>query len=193
MCKPPPWIKTQNCPVNTPQSIAEKLSGIMCPVLSGRALPSREDVCTEQPVEINQDHNIHQHHGGEKVCTMIQPGVIVDNVPGEVELCAQTKYDIGQEVDKLVDVVHGRRLSTSQLQHQPQVQSDTVDFYKQSYYSTGYIQLSIEGVQETTNHLRRKETQTGGAFLTSKQYPGWTSFILIVFLVCVCSFLQGTL
>lgn len=43
----------------------------------------------------------------------------MDNVPGEVELCAQTKHDIGQEVDKLVDVVHGRGLSACQLQHQP--------------------------------------------------------------------------
>lgn len=142
----------------------------MCPVLSGRALPPREDVCTEQPVEINQDHNIHQHHGHEKVCTMIQPGVIVENVPGEVELCAQTKHDISQEVDKLVDVVHGRELSARQLQHQPQVQSDTVDLYKQSYYSTSYVQLSIEGVQETPNHLKRRETQAGGGVLTTNNY-----------------------
>lgn len=115
----------------------------------------------------------------------------MDNVPSEVELCAQTKCDIGQEVGKLVDVVHGRGLSACQLQHQPQVQGNTVDLYKQSYYSTGYIQLSVEGVQKTPNHLKRRETQTGGVVLTIS----WLDYLLffLVFLVCVCLFLQGTL
>lgn len=135
----------------------------MCPVLSRRALPRREEVSTEQPVEINQHHNIHHHHGGEKVSTVVQPGVIVDDVPGEVELCAQAKRDIGQEVGKFVDLVHVGGLSARQLQHQPQVQGDTVDLYEESYYSSGYIQLSVEGVQETPDHLKGRETQIGGA------------------------------
>lgn len=132
-------------------------------VLSHRVLPPGEEVGTEQAVEINQDHNIHRHHGAEKVSTMVQPGVIVEDVPGEVELCAQAKCDIGQEVGELIDVVHGGGLSACQLQQQPQVQGDAVDLHKQSYYSTGYIQLGVEGVQETRGHLKRRETQIGGA------------------------------
>lgn len=83
---------------------------------------------------------------------MVQPGVVVDDVPGEVELCAQTKCDVGEEVGELVDVVRGGGLNSRQLQHQPQVQGDAVDLYKESYHSTGYIQLSVEGVEETSNH-----------------------------------------
>lgn len=139
----------------------------MCAVLSHRVLPPGEEVRTEQAVEINQDHNIHHHHGDEKVSTVVQPGVIAEDVPGEVELCAQTKCDIGQEVGKLIDVVHGGGLSVCQLQQQPQVQGDAVDLHKQSYHSTGYIQLSVERVQETRGHLKRRETQIGGAFFFS--------------------------
>jgi len=124
----------------------------MHPVLSHIALTMREEVCTEQAVEINQDHNIHHHHGDEKVTAVVQPGVIVDNVPGEVELGAQTESNVGEEVGEFVDVVHGGGLSAGQLQHQPQVQGDTVDLYKESYHSAGYIQLSVEGVQETPDH-----------------------------------------
>lgn len=74
---------------------------------------------------------------------MVQPGVILDDVPGEVELGAQTKHDVSEEVGKFVDVKHGGRLSTSQLQHQPQVKRDAVDFHKEGNHSTGYIQLSV--------------------------------------------------
>lgn len=106
-CKLSPLIKTQNSPVKLPQSITEKLSGVMCPVLSHRVLPPGEEVSTKQAVEINHDHNIHHYHGGEKVSTMVQPGVIVEDVPGEVELRAQTKCDVGQQVGKFIDPVHG--------------------------------------------------------------------------------------
>lgn len=99
---------------------------------------------------------------------MVQPGVIVDNVPGEVELCAQTKCDVGQQVGELVDVVHGGGLGTSQLQHQPQVEGHTVDLHEEGYHSTGYIQLSVQGVQESPDHLQRGETQIDGAVVTSK-------------------------
>lgn len=124
----------------------------MCPVLSRGALTPREEVSAEQAVEINQDHDIHHHHGEEKVCTVVQPGVVVDDVPGEVELCAQAERDVGEEVGEFIDVVHGGGLSARQLQHQPQVQGDTVDLHKESDYSAGYIQLSVEGVQETPDH-----------------------------------------
>lgn len=79
----------------------------MHPVLSHIALTVREEVGTEQAVEINEDHNIHRHHGDEKVSTMVQPGVIVDNVPGEVELGAQTESNVGEEVGEFVDLEHG--------------------------------------------------------------------------------------
>lgn len=83
----------------------------------------------------------------------------MDDVPGEVELGAQPKRYVGEEVDEFVDVVHGGGLSTRQFEHQPQVQSDTVDLHKESDYSAGYIQLSVEGVEETPDHLRRRWTQ----------------------------------
>lgn len=82
----------------------------------------------------------------------------MDDVPGEVELGAQTKRDVGEEVGKFVDVVHGGGLSTCQFKHQPQVQGNTVDLHKESDYSASYIQLSVEGVQETPDHLRRRWT-----------------------------------
>lgn len=124
----------------------------MCPILCHITLVPGEEVCTEQAVEINQDHDIHQNHGDEEVTTAVQPGVVVDDVPGEVELGAQTKHDVGEEVGELVDVVHGRGLSARQLQHQPQVKGDAVDLHKESNYSTGNVQLSVEGVQETPDH-----------------------------------------
>lgn len=139
----------------------------MCPVLSHRALTPGEEVSTEQAVEINHDHNIHHHHGDQKVSTVIQPGIIVDDVPGEVELCAQTKRDVGEEVGEFVDVVHGGGLSARQLQHQPHVQGDTVDLYKESHHSTGYIDLSVEGVQETPDYLKRRQTKRGAGVFTS--------------------------
>lgn len=67
----------------------------MYPVRSHRALTPGEEVSTQQAVEIDQDHDIHYYHGEEKVSTVIQPGVIVHDVPGEVELCAQAKCDVG--------------------------------------------------------------------------------------------------
>lgn len=124
----------------------------MCPVLSHRLLIPGEEVSTEQAVEIDQDHNVHHHYGDEKATTVVQPGVIVDNVPGEVELGDQTKHDVGEQVGVFVDVVQGGGLNARQLQHQSQVQSDTVDLYEESYHSAGYIQLSVEGVQETPDH-----------------------------------------
>lgn len=52
---------------------------------------------------------------------MVQPGVVVKEVPGEVELCAQAERHVGQEVGKLVELVEGGGLSAHQLQHHPQV------------------------------------------------------------------------
>lgn len=63
----------------------------------------------------------------------------MDDEPREVALGAQTKRDVGEQVGKLVDAVDGGRLSTRQLQHQPQVQGDTVDLHEEGDYSAGYI------------------------------------------------------
>lgn len=88
----------------------------------------------------------------------------MDDVPGEVKLGAQTERDVGEDVEEFVVVVHGGGLSSRQLQHQPQVQGDTVDLYEESYHSAGYIQLRVEGVQETRNHLRRRRRETNSVF-----------------------------
>lgn len=88
----------------------------------------------------------------------------MDDVPGEVELCAQAKRDVGQKVGKFVDVVHCGGLSACQLQHQPQMKGDTVDLHKQSYDSTRDIQLSVEAVQEAPDHLQK--THTGNLLIS---------------------------
>lgn len=73
-------------------------------------------------------------------------------VPGEVELCAQAKCDVGQQVGEFVDLVDGGGLALGQLQHQPQVEGDAVDLHEEGYDGTGYVQLSVQGVQETRDH-----------------------------------------
>lgn len=89
---------------------------------------------------------------------MLQPGVVVEDVPGEVELCAQAEQHVGQQVDKFVDVVEGGVLSTRQLQHQPQVQGDAVDLHEQRDDGAGDVHLSVEAVQEAPDHLERSKT-----------------------------------
>lgn len=140
-------------------SVSEKLFRVLRSVLPCRALLSEEQISAEQPVEINQDHDVHDHHGGQKESAVVQPRVIVDDVPGEVELCAQAKCDVGQQVGKFVDVEDGGRLALGQLQHQPQVEGYAVDLHKESYDGTGYVQLSVQGVQETRDHLKIRGTQ----------------------------------
>ena len=132
----------------------------MSPVLSHVALTPREEVRTDQAVEINQDHDIHHHHAEEEVSTVVHPGVVVQDIPGEVQLGAHTKQDVGEEVDEFVDVEDGGRLSGGQFQHQPQVQRDTVDLHEEGDDGAGYVQLSEEGVQETPDHLGRRRRHT---------------------------------
>lgn len=93
----------------------------MYTVLSHKVFFPRKEVSAKQTVEINKNHDIHHHDGGQKVSTVLQEGVVAGEVPGEVELSTQAKGDVGDHVDELVDVVQGRVLSTRQLQHQPQV------------------------------------------------------------------------
>lgn len=81
------------------------------------------------------------------------------DVPGEVELCAQAKCDVGQQVGEFVDLVDGGGLALGQLQHQPQVEGDAVDLHEEGYDGTGYVQLSVQGVQETRDHLQRDTHQ----------------------------------
>lgn len=122
------WRETKRCvhsqtraPVNFPQSVAQELFAAMRPILLFQAFPRREEVGTEQSVEINQDHDVHHHQGDQEVAAVLQPGVVVEDVPGEVELCAEAEQHIRHEVGELVDVVEGGGLSARQLQHQPQV------------------------------------------------------------------------
>lgn len=88
---------------------------------------------------------------------MFQWVVVLNDVPGEVELGAQSEYDVSEEVGELVDVVKGGVLSACQLQHQPHVQGDAVDLHKEGNHSAGYVQLSVEGVHETPDHLWTKQ------------------------------------
>lgn len=90
-------------------------------VLSHTALTPAEEVGTYQAVEVNGDHHIHHHHGDQEVSTVVQPGVVVDDVPGEIELSAESKGDVCEEVGKLVELVDGGGLSIGQFQHQPHV------------------------------------------------------------------------
>lgn len=84
---------------------------------------------------------------------MLQRVVVLNDEPGEVELGAQTERDVGEEVDELVDVIGDGGLSARQLQHQPQVQGDAVHLHEEGDHSPSYVQLSVEGVQETPDHL----------------------------------------
>lgn len=140
-------------------SVSKKLFGVLRPILLCRALLPEEQVGAQQPVEINEHHDVHDHYGGQEVSAVVQPGVIVDDVPGEVELCAQAKCDVGQQVGKFVDLVGGGGLALGQLQHQPQVEGDAVDLHEEGYDGTGYVQLSVQGVQEARDHLQRDTHQ----------------------------------
>lgn len=135
-----------------PKSIIEELFVGVSPVLPHVALTPREEISTDQAVEINQHHNIHRHHAEQEVPAVVHPGVIVQDVPGEVELGAQTKQDVGEEVGEFVDVVQGGGLSAGQFQQQPQVKRDTVHLHEESDDSAGDIQLSEERVRETPDH-----------------------------------------
>lgn len=152
----------QSCKPLT-RSVAEKLLGVVVvrAVLSHVPLASGKEVSTEQTVEINHHHDVHHHHGDEEVPAVVHPGVVVDDVPSEVELGAEAKHDIGEEVGNFVDVVYGGGLSVGQLQHQPQVQGDAVDLHEEGDQSTGNVELGVEGVQETPDHLETEHYGEG--------------------------------
>lgn len=146
------WQKCHNLNSSRSSSVSEKLFRVLRPVLPCRALLPDEQIGAEQPAEISEDHDVHGHYAGQEVSAVIQPGVIVGEVPGEVELCAQAKCDVGQQVGEFVDLVDGGGLALGQLQHQPQVEGDAVDLHEEGYDGTGYVQLSVQGVQETRDH-----------------------------------------
>lgn len=158
----PTCFKMQSSPINLPRSIAQELPAAVRPVLLLRAFPRREEVGAEQPVEINEDHDVHHHQGDQEVPAVVQPGVVVEDVPGEVELCAEAEQDVGQEVGVFVDVVEGGGLGARQLQHQTQVQGDAVDLHEERDDGAGDVQLSVQAIQEAPDHLESTETQTGG-------------------------------
>lgn len=92
-------------------SVSEELFRVQLPVLLARALHPEEQISAQQPVEINHHYDVHDGHGGQKASAVDQPRVIVDDVPGEVELCAKAKWDVGQQVGKFVEVVDGGGLA----------------------------------------------------------------------------------
>lgn len=74
-----------------------------------------EEVGSEQPVEVDEDHGVQESDGKEEVVAVVQPGVVVQDVPGDVELGAEAEGDVGEEVEELVGAVELRGLSSSQL------------------------------------------------------------------------------
>lgn len=144
--------------MNLQKSVTEELFRVVIrPVLSHVTFTPGEEVGTEQAVEINQDHDIHHYHAGEEEFSVVQPGVVVEDVPGEVGLGGQAERDVGEEVGELGDIVSGGGLSGSQLQQQPQVERHAVDLHEESHHSTGYVHISVEGVQEAPDHQRVME------------------------------------
>lgn len=103
-------------------SVIEKPFGditAVCAILChASALPAWEEVGTEQSVEVNQYHDVHEDHGGQEVARLIQPAEVVQDVPGDVELGTKAEAHVGEDVENLVGVVKRRVLGPCQLEHQ---------------------------------------------------------------------------
>lgn len=72
--------------------------------------PLVEEVCSEEAVEIDENHNVHEHHGHQEVESMIQRRVVMDEVPGEVKLCSKPEGHVGHHVQQFVNGVDERVL-----------------------------------------------------------------------------------
>lgn len=59
----------------------------MSPILCAITLSLIKEVRAQQSVEVYDDHNVHDHHANEEKLRMVQLGVVVNDVPSEVELC----------------------------------------------------------------------------------------------------------
>lgn len=69
-----------------------------------------EEVGAEKTIKVDQDHGVHEGHGNEEVASFVHPGVVLDDVIREVELCAEAEDDICEDVEELVDLVQRGRL-----------------------------------------------------------------------------------
>lgn len=124
------------------------MSSILCAIL----LSMTKEVCAYQAVEVYKDHNIHDDHTKEKKMGIVQLGVVVDDVPGEVGLCEQTEHHVREDIDHLVDLIQRSGLSECQFQQQAQVQRHTVDLHEERDHCPGDVHLSAESVHETREY-----------------------------------------
>lgn len=58
----------------------------MSPILYDVALCSGAKVSPKQSVEVDEDHGVHEDHGEQEVASMLQQGVVDDDVIGYVKL-----------------------------------------------------------------------------------------------------------
>lgn len=64
-----------------------------------------EEICSQQTVEINEDHDVHEHHRRQEIPSKDQLREVHEDVPCQVGLRSQTKADVGCDVDKLINGV----------------------------------------------------------------------------------------
>lgn len=128
----------------------------MCTILCHtRTLLARKEVSTEQSVEVNQYHDVHEDHCGHEVARVIQPAEVVQDVPGEVELGAEAEAHVGEDVEHLVGVEERSVLGSCQLEHQTCVKRHTVHLDQQGDDCTCHVVPCEQSVQEAPKHLRR--------------------------------------
>lgn len=117
---------------------------VLCIIL----LSMRKEVCAYQAVEVYTNHNIHDNHTEEKKLWTVQFGVVVEDVPGEVELCEESEHHISEDIDHFVDLIQGRGMSIGHFQQQTQVQSHTVDLHEERHHRPGHVDLSAQREHE---------------------------------------------
>lgn len=64
-----------------------------------------EEVRSQETVEIYEDHDVHQHHADQEKQAMVQPGVVGDDVPGEIELSPEPEAGVRCYIDQLINRV----------------------------------------------------------------------------------------
>lgn len=78
-------------------SVIEELFGVSVGSILCYVAPAPGvEVCPQQTVEVNQNHAVHHDHGNQEVAGVVEPGVVIHNVPGDVELGTKAKEDVGE-------------------------------------------------------------------------------------------------
>lgn len=67
-----------------------------------------EEVGSEEAVEIDENHDVHEHHGHQEVESMIQCRVVMDEVPGEVKLCSKPEGHVSHHIQQFINGVDER-------------------------------------------------------------------------------------